>query len=130
VSSVQTLNLARPDFMEPPDAGNRGIESLSSVDRLIHEPARLMIMSYLYVVESADFLFLVRQTGLTLGNLSSHMSKLEAAGYLEIEKSFRGKKPHTMLRLTRAGREAFNAYRQNIEQALGTLPSQSESGSE
>jgi DNA-binding MarR family transcriptional regulator len=116
--------------MEPPDAGNRGIESLSGIDRLIHEPARLMIMSSLYVVESADFLFLVRQTGLTLGNLSSHMSKLEAAGYLEIEKSFRGKKPHTMLRLTRAGREAFNAYRQNIEQALGTLPSQSESGSE
>ena len=98
-----------------------GIESLVNIDRLIHEPARLMIMAYLYVVDSADFLFLVRQTGLTLGNLSSHMSKLEAAGYVDIEKKFVGKKPHTMLRLTERGRAAFSEYRESMERALGAL---------
>jgi len=69
------------------------------IDRLIHEQARLMIMAYLYVVESADFLFLMHQTGLTHGNLSSHMRKLEAADYIEVVKEFVDKKPHTMLRL-------------------------------
>ena len=93
-----------------------------SIDRLIHEPARLMILAHLYVVESADFLFLVRQTGLTWGNLSSHLSKLEAAGYVKIEKEFLGKKPHTMLRLTREGRNAFQEYRRNLKQVLDGLP--------
>ncbi len=99
----------------------KGIESLADIDRLIHEPARLMIMAYLYVVDGADFLFLVRQTGLTLGNLSSHMSKLETAGYVDIEKKFIGKKPHTMLRLTEQGRAAFNEYRGSMERLLGQL---------
>ncbi len=99
----------------------RGIESLVNIDRLIHEPARLMIMTYLYVVDGADFLFLVRQTGLTLGNLSSHMGKLETAGYVDIEKKFIGKKPHTMLRLTEQGRAAFNEYRRSMERLLGEL---------
>ena len=98
-----------------------GIESLTSIDRLIHEPARLMIMAYLYVVDRADFLFLVRQTGLTLGNLSSHMSKLEAAGYVDIEKKFVGKKPHTMLRLTQQGRAALSQYRGSMKRVLGKL---------
>ena len=98
-----------------------GIESLVDIDRLIHEPARLMIMAYLYVVDGADFLFLVRQTGLTLGNLSSHMSKLETAGYVDVEKKFVGKKPHTMLRLTERGRAAFSKYRGSMERALGAL---------
>ena len=74
--------------------------NLQSVDKLIHEPARLNIMAHLYVIESADFLFIMRQTGLTFGNLSAHMSKLEDAGYLTIIKEFIGKKPHTMLKLT------------------------------
>jgi DNA-binding transcriptional ArsR family regulator len=100
---------------------DRGIESLASIDRLIHEPARLMIMAYLYVVDKADFLFLVRQTGLTLGNLSSHMSKLEAAGYVDIEKRFVGKKPHTMLRLTQQGRAAFSEYHGSMKRVLGEL---------
>jgi DNA-binding MarR family transcriptional regulator len=92
------------------------------IDRLIHEPARFTIMAYLYVVESADFLFLMRQTGLTFGNLSSHLSKLEAAGYVEILKGFKGKKPHTMLRLTKRGRQAFRTYRQQMRQTLDDLP--------
>ena len=84
------------------------------IDRLIHEPARLLIMSYLAVVESADFLFLQRQTGLTVGNLSSHMSRLEEAGYLTVEKKFVGRKPNTILSLTDEGRRAFEAYRQRM----------------
>jgi DNA-binding MarR family transcriptional regulator len=91
---------------------------IAEIDRLIHEPARLMIVAYLYVVESADFLFLMHQTGLTHGNLSSHMSKLESAGYIEVVKEFVDKKPHTMLRLTDAGRDAFGAYRKKMIQVL------------
>jgi len=93
-----------------------------TIDRLIHEPARLMIMSALYVVERADFLFLMRQTDLTQGNLSSHMNKLEAAGYIEVTKGFKGKRPHTMLRLTDSGRAALSAYRLQMEQMLQDLP--------
>ena len=69
-----------------------------------------------------DFLFLMQQTGLTWGNLSSHLSKLEAAGYVAIEKEFLGKKPHTMLRLEDEGRAAFETYRKNMKQALDDLP--------
>ncbi|MEA1999501.1 MAG: transcriptional regulator [Euryarchaeota archaeon] len=95
---------------------------IAEIDRLIHEPARLMIMAYLYVVESADFLFLMRQTGLTHGNLSSHMSKLEAAGYIEIVKEFVDRKPHTMLQLTDKGRTAFQKYRQSMMRVFDDLP--------
>ena len=95
---------------------------LADLDRVIHEPARLMIVAYLYVVESADFTFLMRQTGLTWGNLSSHMSKLEEAGYVEVDKSFVERKPRTMLRLTDAGRAAFREYRKRMEQVLGEIP--------
>ena len=77
----------------------------------------------LFVTETADFVFLARQTGLTLGNLSSHVAKLEEAGYVEVEKSFRGKRPHTLLRLTSRGRTAFTAYRDRVTRALGDLSS-------
>jgi len=97
-------------------------KSIADIDRIIHEPARLSIMAHLYVVESADFLFLIRQTGLTSGNLSSHLSKLEAAGYIEIKKKFVDKKPHTMLSLTDAGRTAFKEYVQNMKHVLDELP--------
>jgi DNA-binding transcriptional ArsR family regulator len=97
------------------------VQPLSDIDKMIHEPARLMIMSYLYVVESADFVFLRNQTGLTDGNLSSHLSKLESAGYVVIEKKFKGKKPQTMLKLSAEGREAFGLYRKKMEQVLGGL---------
>ena len=94
------------------------LSSLTNVDRLIHEPARLVIVSTLYVVERADFLFLMRQTNMTQGNLSSHMNKLEGAGYIEVTKGFKGKRPHTMLRLTDSGRAAFDAYRQQMQKVL------------
>jgi DNA-binding MarR family transcriptional regulator len=90
----------------------------AGIDRIIHEPARYLIMATLYVVESADFLFLERQTGLTKGNLSSHLAKLEAAGYVQILKEFIQKKPHTMLALTEDGRKAFDAYRQGMKRML------------
>ena len=92
-----------------------------SIDKLIHEPARLNIMTRLYVVESADFLFMMRQTGLTFGNLSAHMSKLEEAGYIDIIKEFVGKKPHTMLKLTKKGRRAFDDYRKKMKQFFNEL---------
>ena len=95
---------------------------LNDIDRLVHEPARLMLMALLYVVNSADFTFLMSQTGLTWGNLSTHMSKLEEAGYLEVEKAFKGRRPNTMLRLTPQGREAFQAYRRSMKQVLDDLP--------
>ena len=87
---------------------------IHQIDKLIHEPARLLIMAHLFVVERADFLFLMRHTGLTFGNLSSHMSKLENAGYIDVEKEFIGKRPNTKLALTETGREAFTDYREKI----------------
>jgi DNA-binding MarR family transcriptional regulator len=97
-------------------------QMLANVDKVIHEPARLTIMAYLYVVESTDFLFMMRQTGLTFGNLSAHMSKLETAGYIKIVKEFIGKKPHTMLILTTKGRSAFEQYQKIMKQFFNKLP--------
>jgi len=95
--------------------------SITKIDKLIHEPARLSIMAHLYVVESADFLFLMRQTGLTFGNLSSHMTKLEDAGYIEVKKEFLGRKPHTMLVMTNKGRSAFKEYHASMKNMLEKL---------
>jgi DNA-binding MarR family transcriptional regulator len=95
---------------------NEELSSIKKIDRIIHEPGRLMIMAHLYVVESADFLFLKRQIGLTWGNLSAHLSKLETAGYIAVEKEFVDKKPRTTLHLTEGGRTAFHTYRQTMKQ--------------
>ena len=102
--------------------GKESASPIMEIDKLIHEPARLMIMAHLYVVESADFLFLMRQTNLTFGNLSSHLSKLEKANYVNIKKEFVGKKPHTMLELTKNGRSAFLNYRNRMKQVFEELP--------
>lgn len=88
---------------------------IAKVDRLIHEPARLTIVTILYVVESADFLYLSRETSLTKGNLSSHLYKLEDAGYVKIEKTYKGKIPLTVCSLTNRGRLAFENYREQIK---------------
>ena len=87
---------------------------VKDIDKLIHEPARLILMANLFVVESADFLFLMNQTGLTFGNLSSHMSRLEAAGFINVEKEFVDKKPNTRLSLTEDGRRAFAEYKDRM----------------
>jgi DNA-binding MarR family transcriptional regulator len=91
------------------------LRSLVEVDRLIHEPARLMIVAILSAVESADFLYLQRETGLTKGNLSSHLTRLEEGGYIQIEKTYRGKLPLTICRLTPAGQKAFQDYRKRLK---------------
>jgi hypothetical protein len=97
------------------------VQPLTTVDKVIHEPARLNIMAYLYVIESADFLFMMRQTGLTFGNLSAHMSKLEAVGYIKVVKEFVGRKPHTMLVLTEKGKQAFDEYRKQMKQFFNEI---------
>ncbi|HBB90195.1 MAG TPA: ArsR family transcriptional regulator [Bacteroidales bacterium] len=89
---------------------NNNIRSIIDADKIIHEPARVVIMSLLNAVDSADFVFLMNQTGLTQGNLSSHLSKLEAAAYIEIEKTFHKKRPRTIIRISQTGREAFSKY--------------------
>ncbi len=98
------------------------LRNLANVDRLIHEPARLLIMAILSAVESADFLYLLRETGLTKGNLSAHLVRLEEAGYVKIEKGFRGKVPQTTCSLTAAGRAAFRDYRVRMKRAVDSLP--------
>ena len=100
---------------------NPDVRDLAEVDRLVHEPARLMILMVLYTVERADFTFLLNATELTDGNLSSHLGKLEAAGYVEIEKGYAGKKPRTRLRLTAVGRRAVERYRGTMQKALKNL---------
>ena len=94
---------------------------IASLDRLIHEPARLAILSVLYAVKEADFLFLLHETGLTKGNLSTHLSKLEAAGYIEIEKGYVGKLPQTLCRMTGQGRQAFDDYRKQLKDFLNNF---------
>jgi DNA-binding MarR family transcriptional regulator len=90
------------------------LKDLTGVDRIIHEPARLTIVAILSVAERADFLYLLRETRLTKGNLSAHLVRLEEAGYVEIEKTFRGKVPYTTCKLTPRGRAAFEAYRKQM----------------
>ena len=95
---------------------------IDSLDRVIHAPARMMIMTFLYVVESGDAVFLMRQTGLTWGNLASHLSKLEDAQYISIEKEFINRKPHTMIHITDMGRKAFREYREQITGIFEDIP--------
>ena len=97
---------------------NEQARIISDLDRTIHEPGRLMILALLAAVKECDFLYLMTETELNKGNLSSHLSRLEEAGYVEIEKTYRGKVPQTLLRLTASGRVAFNAYRQKLNEAL------------
>ena len=95
---------------------------VEGIDKLIHEPARLLLMAHLYVVDEADFVYLLDQTGLTAGNVSSHMKKLVGAGYVEMEKDFVANRPQTTYRLSSDGRTAFATYRDTIEQILQMLP--------
>ncbi len=91
---------------------------MSELDRVIHEPARLTIAALLSSVKEADFLYLLRETKLTKGNLSTHLMRLEEAGYVEIDKTFRGKIPLTIVRLSSEGRAAFQDYRKSMKDIL------------
>jgi DNA-binding transcriptional ArsR family regulator len=92
---------------------------VTELDRVIHEPARLLIVALLSGVKEADFLWLLHESQLTKGNLSSHLARLEEAGYVEIEKTFRGKIPLTIVRLAKPGRAAFEDYKRKMSGLLG-----------
>jgi len=93
------------------------LQELASLDRVIHEPARLMILTVLYAVTEADFLYMQNECGLTQGNLSSHLSKLEQGRYVSVQKTFKGKYPLTICRLTPRGRKAFEGYARIMQAA-------------
>lgn len=97
---------------------NQQVRKIAELDRVIHEPGRLILVTLLYAVEGSDFLYLQHETGMNKGTLSSHLSRLEAAGYVEVSKTYRGKVPQTLLRLTVAGRKAFEQYRRKLREAL------------
>ncbi|MFQ5436157.1 MAG: winged helix-turn-helix domain-containing protein [Anaerolineae bacterium] len=111
--------------MSPSAPGNESLQVIADIDRTIHAPARLMILALLSVIDSADFTFLMTQTGLTRGNLSTHLSKLGEAGYVQIQKEFVGNIPRTLVRLTDDGRTAIQSYKESMQQVvnglLGTL---------
>jgi DNA-binding HxlR family transcriptional regulator len=97
---------------------NRQIRTIAELDRVIHEPGRLMIVALLFGVARADFLYLQNETGMNKGTLSSHLSRLEEARYVEVTKTYRGKVPQTLLSLTEVGRKAFEQYRRKLKGAL------------
>ena len=101
---------------------NPELHPLADIDQIVHAPARLMVLTYLYVVDNVDYVFLMRLTGLTWGNLATHLNKLEEAGYIAMQKEFQGKKPHTIIQLTEEGREAFRQYKKSMQQVLDDLP--------
>ncbi len=100
-------------------------QDIKNLDRVIHEPARLAIMAVLYGVEEADFKYLLNMTGLSRGNLSAHVSKLEEAGYVDVQKKFVGKKPMTIYRITAEGRKALDEYLKSVRQIYSTLKQES-----
>ncbi|HJV91178.1 MAG TPA: transcriptional regulator [Holophagaceae bacterium] len=95
------------------------LQSILEVDRLVHEPARLAILTVLASAAEVEFLFLQKVLGLSKGNLSSHAQKLEGAGYLETLKAFRERLPVTSFRITPEGRAALETYQAQLRKALG-----------
>ena len=95
---------------------NQDAHDIVALDKVIHEPARLAIMAILFASDAADFLFLLNSTGLSKGNLSTHIAKLEEAGYVQVTKSFKGKIPNTTYALTRQGRTAFARYHKGLSE--------------
>ena len=107
--------------MSPNEPGMDNLQLIEDIDRTIHAPARLKIMACLAIVESADFTFLMRQTGLTRGNLSPNLRKLEEADYVSIQKEFIDRVPRTLIRLTDKGRAALQTYRESMQSVLNEL---------
>lgn len=93
-----------------------------ALDKLVHEPARLLILTVLASAQQVEFSYLEKISGLSKGNLSSHMSKLETGGLIAVKKRFRGKRPLTELSLTKAGREALDQYRRQLVNVMRVLP--------
>ena len=95
---------------------------LENLDRMVHSVARLMILTFLYVVEEGDMVYLLAQTKLTWGNLSANIQKLRDAGYVDVTKSFVNNKPQTWVKLTDTGRVAYREYRTGMLKVLHCLP--------
>ena len=100
---------------------DKDIQTIADLDRIVHSPARLMILAYLAAVESVDFIFLMNQVNLTRGNLSSHLKTLEEAGYVAVQKEFVDRMPRTLIRLTDQGRAAIDAYRGQMQTVIDEL---------
>jgi DNA-binding MarR family transcriptional regulator len=103
------------------DAAPGQLQPIDDLDPIIHSSTRLKILAFLAVVESAEFTFLLTQTGLTRGNLSPNLRKLEEAGYVSIQKEFVARIPRTLIRLTPAGRAALQQYSQAMQRVLDEL---------
>ena len=97
-------------------------EDEPALDRLIHEPGRLAILTVLSSVREGDFVFLQRVTGLTKGNLSSHLARLEEAGLVRIEKRFVHKKPNTNVALTSLGKRRIDRHWEQLERLRNLSP--------
>lgn len=91
---------------------------MKELNPLIHSQLRLAILSMLMSVEEVDFTVLKSHTGATMGNLSTQVSKLSEAGYIAVDKGFRGKRPYTLLRMTETGRKAFNEYVEVLQEYI------------
>ena len=107
--------------MSSAKSGLDALKPIADIDRAIHAPARLMILALLAAVESTDFTFLLTQTGLTRGNLASHLSKLEEVGYITVTKEFVERVPRTLYRLSEAGQTAVATYKANMQQVVALL---------
>lgn len=107
--------------MAPESPSQPDLEPIENLDPVVHAPARLMILAYLAGVVSADFTFLLSQTGLTRGNLSTHLSRIEKAGYVEVHKEFVDRIPRTLYKLTEDGRKAIKTYRENMRRVIDDL---------
>jgi DNA-binding MarR family transcriptional regulator len=108
--------------MDMEQSESQEFKQLDEIDPLIHSTTRLKVMTYLYLVENIDYVYLKRVTDLSWGNLSRHLTKLEEAGYLATKKSFENKKPKTLIWLTDKGREAYQKYKDNLQQIFDNLP--------
>ena len=108
--------------MKTSSSSDQLFRNIIKLNKIIHEPARISIMTLLSVVENADFLFIMNQTGLTQGNLSFHLTKLEATGYVIIEKSFKNKRPNTILQISEEGRKEFMTYIKSVREFISSVP--------
>lgn len=108
------------DTPGPNHPGAGYLQALLAVDRVIHEPVRLAILSILAGADTVEFKFLEGTLGLSKGNLSSHAAKLEEAGYIAVHKAFRGKTPVTTYSITPAGKKALDGYWNAVRGAAPT----------
>ncbi len=97
------------------------IKQVIGMDRIIHEPARIVLLAILNAAEQVDFTFLLNETGLSQGNLSSHLSKLEKAEYVSIEKTFYKKRPRTLISMNKKGKLAFEEYLKTMKEFYKSL---------